>query len=344
MLKISLDINSFQTPSKPSDSAKNASLFSNLNISKTASPFRNPSFTTPRKPFDPELFSEASGAESSPADNADIDTPDVPKAITMPAFTGAKSTNKPIFGRYGQEFIGNSPGRGELRRGKYADVVNKVRKRKRLDRDYGAVGRRGSWDSESDSVESRPRSRDKLPKDQSSQHGPEPRLISTFFDYLLSRPGLPYVLSYYPQLLLNYFLVGLSIWIIWGFYAAIRADIDKASETAQAAVLAEMALCAKQYVENRCSPETRVRALESVCDGWEHCMNRDPSEVGRAQVSARTFAVIFNSFVEPISWKTMVGCPSCEHILGTNTFPGLCDYSLSSWRSAEQHSLWTHAL
>lgn len=34
-------------------------------------------------------------------------------------------------------------------------------------------------------------------------------------------------------------------------------------------------------------------------------MNRDPAVVGRAKVSAETFAEIINSFVEPISYKTM---------------------------------------
>lgn len=36
-------------------------------------------------------------------------------------------------------------------------------------------------------------------------------------------------------------------------------------------------------------------------------MNRDPTQVGRARVSAETFAEIINSFIEPISYKTMVG-------------------------------------
>jgi Di-sulfide bridge nucleocytoplasmic transport domain len=34
-------------------------------------------------------------------------------------------------------------------------------------------------------------------------------------------------------------------------------------------------------------------------------MNRDPNAVKRARLSAHTFAEIFNSFVEPISLKTM---------------------------------------
>jgi hypothetical protein len=46
--------------------------------------------------------------------------------------------------------------------------------------------------------------------------------------------------------------------------------------------------------------------MEKACLAWEKCMNRDPTVVGRARVSAETFAEIVNSFIEPISYKTMV--------------------------------------
>ena len=66
-----------------------------------------------------------------------------------------------------------------------------------------------------------------------------------------------------------------------------------------------MALCSKNYVDNRCSPPDRIPAMEATCITWENCMTRDPKTVGRARVSAETFAEILNSFVEPISYKTM---------------------------------------
>jgi hypothetical protein len=36
-------------------------------------------------------------------------------------------------------------------------------------------------------------------------------------------------------------------------------------------------------------------------------MNRDPTLVGRAKVGAELIAEVINGFVEPISWKTLVG-------------------------------------
>ena len=45
---------------------------------------------------------------------------------------------------------------------------------------------------------------------------------------------------------------------------------------------------------------------EAPCKAWEACMSRDPTIVGRTNVVAETFAGVINSFVDPISWKTMV--------------------------------------
>lgn len=96
------------------------------------------------------------------------------------------------------------------------------------------------------------------------------------------------------------------MYLIYTFWSTIRSDVDKKSEEAAADILAEMAICAKDYRENRCDSERLAPALESVCNSWERCMKRDPKSVGRARVSAHTFAEIFNSFIEPISIKAMV--------------------------------------
>ncbi|TVY28592.1 Nucleus export protein [Lachnellula hyalina] len=283
----------FESP-KPSSSFINSS-------STPATPFRNPSFTTPRKPFDPELFSEASGAESSPADNADAeDTPDAQKAsMTMAAFTGG-SEKKQLFGRYGASFLGYSPGRAEQRRGKYGNALaQKVRKRKRMERDYSVVkSHRDDWDSDSDSGGSRPTSKGKDEK--------KPGWISEFLNGIESRPNLPNLLSFYTQLGFNLFLLGLTVFGIYTFWTAVRADVDNAAGEARAEVMAEIGKCARDYVDNRCGPDMRLPALENVCNAWALCMNRDPNSVGRAKVSAHTFAQIFNSFIEPISYKAMI--------------------------------------
>lgn len=131
-------------------------------------------------------------------------------------------------------------------------------------------------------------------------------MLATLFTWLEAHPHLPHILSYYAQLLLNVFLVFAFIYIVYSFWSTIRSDVDKQSDLVASETLAEMAACARQFVENRCDRATRVPAMETVCNGWERCMNKDPNSVGRARVSAHTFAEIFNSFVEPISYKAMV--------------------------------------
>jgi hypothetical protein len=269
--------------------------------STVAPPFRNPSFTTPRKPFDQDLFSEVSGAESSPADNADAeDTPEPKSSKAMTAFTSGPSDKKPIFGKYGAGFTGFSPGR-EQRKSRFSNAVaNKVRKRKRIDRDHAAlIGLRGS-DSDSDG-DSRSKGR--------RQREPSKNWFSQLLHDIESHPNLPNVLSYYAQLTLNTFVIGLGIFAVWTFWSTIKSDVDKASEEATAIVVAEMAKCARDYVDNGCAKDNRPPALEAVCDNWEHCMNRDPNSVGRAKISAQTYGQIVNGFVEPISWKAFVRFP-----------------------------------
>lgn len=82
--------------------------------------------------------------------------------------------------------------------------------------------------------------------------------------------------------------------------------MDLRSREVATETLAEMAVCAREYKENRCDRSSRVPAMETVCENWEKCMKQDPTKVGRAKVSAYTFAEILNNFVEPISIKTMV--------------------------------------
>ncbi|OMP81785.1 Nucleus export protein BRL1 [Diplodia seriata] len=133
-------------------------------------------------------------------------------------------------------------------------------------------------------------------------------VIGAILSYIDSHPNLPHTLSYYAQLVLNFFFVGCIICIVYSFWSAIQSDVNIEADRAIAEALAEMAICARDYRENRCEPATRVPAMAQLCDNWHACMNRDPKKVGRARVSAHTFATIFNSFIEPISWKAMFFC------------------------------------
>jgi hypothetical protein len=203
--------------------------------------------------------------------------------------------------------VKGSPGRGEIAKPYSHKVEKRVakkrsrpqEKRRRLQHDH----------DESESEAGAERQNHKASgtnKDMQNSQAPGP--IASLFSFIDQHPHLPHVLSFYAQLALNLFLVFGVIYILYSFWSTIRSDVDAKSREAISGLMVEMAVCAKHYQENRCDPTTYnvPPALENVCQTWRECMNKDPTKVGRAKVSAHTFAEIFNSFIEPISYKAMV--------------------------------------
>ncbi|KAL9001065.1 MAG: hypothetical protein Q9188_005543 [Gyalolechia gomerana] len=272
--------------------------------------FRNPSFATPQRSLDLE---PSSGAEnqSSPANGDTEDTPEqsprgaLPKiSAAMVQFRSERQQPAPgIFGQYGMS------GRGEIQRKPHNDIMARrihKRKRREADRDIRITRRRQMEDSDSEG-EDRARPSSNEGSQRRSQGVHEIGFIPTLFSYLETHPNLPHILSYYAQFLLNFFLVSVVIYMIYAFWSTIRSDVNEKSKEAASEILVEMAMCARDFRENKCDkPEARVPAMESICNSWEKCMQRDPTMVGRAKVSAHTFAEIINNFFQPISAKAMV--------------------------------------
>jgi len=78
----------------------------------------------------------------------------------------------------------------------------------------------------------------------------------------------------------------------------------------------EITSCAARYRENNC--HAPIPAVEKQCSVWNVCMNKDPTKLGRARISAETMAEIVNSFVDAISWKTLVSFSSHAQSVGLN--------------------------
>lgn len=222
----------------------------------------------------------------------------------------------------------NSPGRGEIPRGVYSHKAEKRIRKKRSGPTMGMVRPRRRpksddddeyIDVDSDSEAEQKRTKAKSPRKkrntsnsqkmqqaESDDTEPSNNGWSSFFSYLESHPNLPAVLSWYAQLLCNCFLVFVLMYFVWSAYTTIQADVDEAAAYASAEARTEISLCAKNYHENECGGNRVLPAMIEVCKNWERCKERDPRKIGRAKVSAHTFARIFNSFVEPISWKAMI--------------------------------------
>lgn len=144
------------------------------------------------------------------------------------------------------------------------------------------------------------------PQQAPPQQAQAPGFIPSVFTFVDSHPNLPQILSFYSQFLLNLFIVFFMMYLVYSFWSTIRSDVDLRSREVAADTLAAIAVCAREFEENRCERSMRVPAMEIMCNFWEKCVNQDPSKVARAMVSANTFAEILNNFVEPITAKTMV--------------------------------------
>ena len=274
---------------------------------------RNPAFTTPQRHIDTDFSSGPENQSSPLADNEDTPEPPAPigaadtnSALVM--FRGnrseKKSPTKSMFGFH-------TPGLRETpRRHHTGSVARRVLKRRRRDadgRDVRLARRRPSDESDYEH-HGRPSGSSAPPNPLTSPK--QIGLIPSILTFVDAHPDLPDVLSRYAQFLLNLFFVALLMFVVYCFLATIRSDVDEASREVAAETMAEMVACTREFKSNKCDSTERVPAMESMCNSWQKCMDRDPAMVGRARVSAQTFAEIITSFAEGISYKTMV----CEII------------------------------
>ncbi|KAK4493916.1 hypothetical protein PRZ48_015102 [Zasmidium cellare] len=292
-------------------------------------PAFNNLYSTPRKVQNDFDDSSAGETPKSPEHTDNDATPDTmgrsmlstSKAVTkydgvdLNTLSPSKEKERPqpsarresFFGKIRNKFY--SPGRGEVPR---ADHIHNTDKRvkKRRDRElqrHVSRRRRHSVSDSGDESEMLSKSPRKAQQgDQAASTEKKPHWLSSLFTFIAQHPTVPHILSFYAQLAFNVFLLAGCAYVIYCFWSAVQGDVDKKSHEAMVDIMAEMAVCAENFRKNNCERATRVPALESVCDNWTKCMNQDPSKVGRAKVSAHTFAEIFNSFVEPISWKAMI--------------------------------------
>ncbi|QUC21274.1 uncharacterized protein UV8b_05517 [Ustilaginoidea virens] len=279
-----------------------------LSSKNTAPPFRNPAFTTPRKPVDEVLLSEASGAEDSPAateasdypnDTPDLDRKaDIAMGATITPLKIDKSSRYAKTGGIGKK---QASGKGEIRGSRDLNVTMRKRKRHNLDKDVGSVVRNSgyeadSWDSDldgSDGGQGAGRS-----KDKGRQKGP----FESFFHALNKYPDTPDHMQRWMQLGANVFLVSVLTYVGWSVVSTIRSDIYNANLVAQQKLVGQMEACRKHYTDNNCAGNS-LPALKEVCAEWYECMMQDPEAIMRIKVTAKQVAEIINEFTETMHLK-----------------------------------------
>lgn len=306
----------FTSPSKgnfPSLREPNGKPYFFSPASKQAPPssYQEPSFTTPRKTIDLDF---SSGPESSPVQQLEEETPDgkplPPIPIEFKSSAKASEKRNSLFNFYGKYAPPSGPlsGRGEIKKPHSDAMAKRIHKRRRqgqtFERQLALARASTSDDTDSDSDD--PATETKKNRKSKDKNVHEVGWMTGLFTFIHTYPDAPSIIAKYLQVLFNAIILSSCLYMFYSFYATIRADVDKASEDAMADILAEIKACSTSFIENSCASPKRPPYLDSICSNWALCMDRDPHAVKRARLSAHTFAEIFNSFVEPISLKTMV--------------------------------------
>lgn len=198
-------------------------------------------------------------------------------------------------------FSEKKSGKGELPRVSWFER-DKVRKRKRLDKDKDIGSTRSRLPDGRDEDDSDYYDPDRRSRRPEANLGWLHRILTSISD----KPDAPIVLSVWLQLFVDAVLGGAILWMIYGVISAVRGEVLYSSEKARAQKLEEMGFCMHQFADNRCSPlEERAPALEAMCNEWETCMKQDPNTVAGVKASAGHLADILNEFTSRLSWKTI---------------------------------------
>lgn len=120
---------------------------------------------------------------------------------------------------------------------------------------------------------------------------------------ILDRPD---ILLSYAQVIFNASILLVFLYLLFGLVWTVQHDVTEKVREYEIEYLGEIASCSTAYAANHCGTSQQAPALTEACGSWQRCAARDPKIVGRARVTAETFAEILNGFVDVVSWKTMV--------------------------------------
>ncbi|PHH64368.1 hypothetical protein CDD81_4725 [Ophiocordyceps australis] len=267
-------------------------------LQQPASPFRNPAFTTPRKPFDDDMLSEYSPSLTE----ASEDPPDTPEGEWRPGamldgpIAPSKIDKTSRYSRQGQAVRKHTPGKGEIAAYRHLPIGARSRKRQAYDKDVGAPGRihgtqeSDEWNSGADSGAG--------PRGGKPSRG----IVEAFLHILNKYPNTPDHLLRWLVFCSKFALVtGLSF-IGWSVVSTVRNDLSVANDLARTELMSKMTECQTQYTMNECSKRDRP-ALRIMCEQWYDCMVQNPGSISSIKVTAKQVAEILNEFAGTMSLK-----------------------------------------
>ncbi|KAI1422746.1 hypothetical protein F5Y12DRAFT_761583 [Xylaria sp. FL1777] len=301
------------TPSKPLPPTPlpppSPSIFASSRTQKTttAPSFRNPAFTTPRKPFDMDPQSEMSAAESSPAatDGSDFpETPDHDQSLDIAHMTITPAS----MSRHRSLFAKKASGKGEISKPIFSSR-DKIRKRKRYNADRDISGYRlpyiqpgeGDSDYESDDSTFQP---------NKPQHEQKKRRKDGWFGGFLAtiqrHPYAPSILGYWLGFGFNVVCMTGTVWMGWAIIAGLREDFATARAAVRSEIYDEIEKCRTSFINNKCAPiAQRLPAMFQLCEQWDACINQNPDHLKKIQLGAKNIVEIINEIVDSMSYKTI---------------------------------------
>lgn len=303
----------------------------------SAPAFRNPAFTTPQASYYMDVDDSPAMTEASPAppETPDMDRSDLMDSLDL---SSPEPPRRTLFSE-------KRSGKGALSRVTALDFQkDRVRKRMRNDRDRDIGSTRSRLPGGCDEDDS---DFDEYNQDEGRRRRSSTKNMG-WLHYILStvsaNPDAPIVFSYYLQLFVDACLAGLLLWGVWGAFTTARGEVMYAAEKARAEKLAEIDLCSRNYLANKCAPlSSRLPALGPACDEWETCMNQDPNSVAGVKASAGQMAEVINAFTAQLSWKSIVSnlgwLQLTIPLLSANIRAGLPPPGSSDCLSRQQHGL-----
>lgn len=289
-----------------------------MQLTNTAPQFRNPSFTTPRKPFDESVFSEA---ESSPAltETPDLanETPDADRLhdMSLATITPSRVDKNQRYAKSVAQSKRYQSGKGEIPRGNRDYAALRKRKRHNNDRDVGSIRYHPSRDDENDSdssgsdseaegVKAVPRSSQR--RSRKEGRGKAKGWFGTVVEMINQNPNMPDNLSKWIALLINLFVVAVFAYFGWSLVSTVRSDISNANEAARREIVTRALECNDQYILNECAKKDRP-ALKAMCDEWDECRIQDPESIMVVKNTAKQVAEVINEFAGTMTMQAWVG-------------------------------------
>jgi len=114
----------------------------------------------------------------------------------------------------------------------------------------------------------------------------------------------PAVLIRYLHLVLNAVMIGFICYAVVYVFVSLQRDIRYKVSNRKMHIKKEVEDARASYEINRCHPDTRVPAIEELCNRWECTIKNGNGSVGYTRIIAEVFGDVLDGFVRKFSMKS----------------------------------------